>query len=120
MLAPAAFLQLVLDQLVLRQRVGHAQQRFGKHHQRQALLGGKPVFPEEILHAADRSRIAADRLDHAPGTLVDRNILGGRKAQAFGETMQQAIIVTGKWSVEQGKRRGNLGRHEVFSVISAT
>ncbi len=100
--APAAFLELVLDQLVLRQRIGNPQQRFGENHECQTFARRKPVFAQEILDAAHRAGIVADRLDHVAGALVDRLVLGGAELQPFAECMQQAVVVTGKWSVEQG------------------
>ena len=50
---PVAGLELVLDQAVGGLGVGHPQQRLGQHHQRQALLGGKRVGVQEILHPAE-------------------------------------------------------------------
>ena len=50
---------LVLDQGIDGFAVGHAQERFGKAHQRDALLGGKAVFGEEHLHQP-RTRGGAD------------------------------------------------------------
>ena len=50
---------LVLDQGIDGFAVGHAQECFGKAHQRDALLGGKAVFGEEHLHQP-RARGGAD------------------------------------------------------------
>jgi hypothetical protein len=47
-----ALAELVLDELIGRPRVGHAQQRFGQHHQRQAFFGGEREFTQHVLDAA--------------------------------------------------------------------
>ena len=63
MLRPAALLQFVFNQPVLRRPVRHAQQRFGQHHQRQPLAGRQAIFAQEILDAADAARLRPDGID---------------------------------------------------------
>ncbi len=48
--APVRGRDLVLDQRVDGLGVGHAQQRLGKAHQRDALIGRKPVFGQKHFH----------------------------------------------------------------------
>ena len=45
--------------------VGHAQQGFGQHHQRQALFGGEREFAQHVLDAAEPVVIGPDGLDQA-------------------------------------------------------
>ncbi len=75
---PVAARQLVLDQPVLRRRVGNAKQRFGQRHQRQPLLGGEAVIVHEVLEPADTAARMADRLDVALGARRDGRLLAGR------------------------------------------
>ena len=64
---PAAGGELVLDQPVGGRGVGHAQQRLGQHHQRQAFFGRERIGVQKIVDAAKTAetaaRFGADRLD---------------------------------------------------------
>ncbi len=60
---PAPGGELVLDQPVGGRGVGHAQQRLGQHHQRQALLGRERIGVQKILDPAEPAGLGADRLD---------------------------------------------------------
>ena len=51
MAAPVRGRDLVLDQRVDGLGVGHTQQRFGKAHQRHALLAGQRIFLHQPLDA---------------------------------------------------------------------
>ena len=75
---PVAGAELVLDQPVRRFRVGHPEQRLGKHHKRQAFAGGQAVFAQEILHAPEPAGPGADALNQRAAGLVDA-ILGIRR-----------------------------------------
>ena len=74
-----ALAELVLDELIGGPRVGHAQQRFGQHHQRQAFLGGKREFAQHVLDAAEPVVSAADGPDQPGRGPVDPRLLFRRK-----------------------------------------
>ena len=71
---PVARFQLVLDQAVGGVGVGHAQQRLGQHHQRQALLGGERIGVQEIFHPADAADARADRRHQPRGAGIDARL----------------------------------------------
>ena len=50
MAAPIGGGDLVFDQRIHRGRIGHAQQRFGQTHQRDAFVGRQAIFGQEHLH----------------------------------------------------------------------
>ena len=52
--------ELVREELVGRRVVGHAQQRFGERHHRQALARGEGEFVQEIFDAAKRITLGAN------------------------------------------------------------
>ena len=62
MRGPVRRRDLVLDQRVDRGRVRYPQKRFGKAHQRHALIGGKAVFRQKHLHQTG-VRCGADFFD---------------------------------------------------------
>ena len=66
MLAPGGRRDLVLDQRVHGLGVGHSEQRLGEAHQRDALIGRKPIFRQEHLHHAGRVH-GADIADECGG-----------------------------------------------------
>ncbi len=68
---PVGGAELVLDQAVLRLRVGYAQQRLGEHHQRQSLARRQAVFAEEVFDAAEPAGARPDALDQFPRRRVD-------------------------------------------------
>ncbi len=68
---PVAGLQLVLDQAIGCFGVGHPQQRFRQHHQREPLLGGESISVQEILDTAEHAGARANRLDQTSGACVD-------------------------------------------------
>ena len=70
-----ALAELVLDELVGGAGVRHAQQGFGQHHQRQALLGGEREFAQHVLDAAERVVIGPDGLDQPRRGAVDPRLL---------------------------------------------
>ena len=72
-----AFAELVLDEPVGGAGIGHAQQRFRQHHQRQALLGRERELAQHVLDAAERIVIGADGLDQAARDAVDPLLLLG-------------------------------------------
>jgi hypothetical protein len=61
--APAALLELVFDQPVLGQGVGHPEQCFGQDHQRQPFTRRKSVFAQEIVDTAHLAGLRTDRID---------------------------------------------------------
>jgi hypothetical protein len=71
MVDEVALTELVLDEAVGGARVGHAQQRFRQHHQREAFLGGQREFAQHVLDAAKPVVLGADGLDQAHGSPVD-------------------------------------------------
>ena len=54
--APVGRGNLVFDQRIHGFGIGHAQQRFGEAHQRDAFIGGQAVFGQEDLHQAGAGR----------------------------------------------------------------
>ena len=89
---PAAGGELVLDQPVRGRGVGHAQQRLGQHHQRQALLGRQRISVQEIVDAAEPAGLGADRLDQPPRAGIDA-ALGGALARGVGEERCRQFLV---------------------------
>ena len=71
MARPFAGPELVLNEPVRGVGVGHTQQRFGEHHQRQALLGRERIGVKKILDAAEAASAGANRLDQARSDAVD-------------------------------------------------
>ena len=115
-LAPVAFLELVLDQPVLRGGVGHAKQRLGEHHHGQPLGRRQAVLPQKILDPADRTRIVPYRLDVARRTLVDPGVRLVAQVQPGCEIGNQGVVVTGirRCEAEGGLRK--MGRSWAVSV----
>ena len=66
-----ALTELVLDEAVGGARVRHPQQRFGQHHQRQALFGGEREFAQHVFDTAEPVVVGADGLDQARCSPVD-------------------------------------------------
>ena len=105
---PAAGGELVLDQAVGGRGVGHAQQRLGQHHQRQALLGGERIGVQQILDAAEARRPGADRLDQPARARVDAALRGGR-----GRLRQEN---RGQFLVRRRVRRSKRRHHSITPV----
>ena len=105
--APVAAGELVLDQPVLRRRVGHAEKRLGKHHQRQSLARREAVFAQEVLEPADHAGLAADRLDVAGGAGVDLRLGRGIEPRLGDEAADQGRVIGGVGCVED--RQGDRG-----------
>ena len=76
-----ALSELVFDELVCGARVGHAQQRLGKHHQGEALAGGECELAQHVLDPAQRIVVLANGVDQAPGSSVDPRFGPGRQSR---------------------------------------
>ena len=85
--------ELVLDEAIGGGAVGHPQQRFGEHHQREALLGGERVLAQEVLDTADATGgPGADRGDERAGAGIDALLrLGARPGG--GEEPRRKLLV---------------------------
>ena len=81
---PVAGRELVLDQAVGGGGVGHAQQRLGQHHQREALLGRERIGVQEILDAAEAARARRGSLStsRVARASMRASAAGGRAALA--------------------------------------
>ncbi len=79
-----ALADLVLDQPVGGGGIGHAQQRFGQHHQRQALAGRQRIFAQQLLDAAEPARPASGspRSDRVARLSIRASRSAGRPAPA--------------------------------------
>ena len=75
MVDEVALAELVLDKLVCGAGIGHAQQCFRQHHQRQALFGREREFAQHVLDAAERIVIGADRFDQPRRGTIDVGFL---------------------------------------------
>ncbi len=103
-----AFAELVLDELVGGAGIGHAQQRFRQHHQRQPLLGREREFAQHVLDAAERIVIGPDRLDQAGRDAVDPLLLLGVEPCGRKQTFRDDAIIRGVRCSEwrRGRRHG--------------
>ena len=81
-----ALADLVLDQPVRGGGVGHAQQRFGEHHERQALAARQRILAQQLLDPAETARPRADRLDRPRRARVDPRLAFGGQARARQQT----------------------------------
>ena len=89
---PPAGGELVLDQPVRGRRIGHAQERFGEHHQRQPFLGRERVCVQEIVDAAQSGLFLPDRFHQASRASIN-SAFGGRLAWgADKKTCRQLLI----------------------------
>ncbi len=86
--APVGRRDLVLDQRVHRLGVGHAQQRLGQAHQRDALLGREAVFGEEDLHQAG-AHVGADLADEGRAPGGDAGAVGRGKGGGADQAGEQ-------------------------------
>ena len=84
--------ELVLDQLVGGGRIRHPQQRFRQHHQGEALLGGERILAQEILDAAERARVGADRPDQRAGARVDAALAAGVAGRIEEEAPRDLLV----------------------------
>ncbi len=69
--AKTARRQLVFDEPVGGRGIRHAQEGLGQNHEGEAFLGGKRVFPQEILNPAKAAGVRADRIDESAGARID-------------------------------------------------
>ena len=83
----------VLDELVGGGGIGYAQQRFGQHHQRQALLGGQREFAQQRFDAAKAIAPGANRLDQVRGGAVDPALLIRWQARGFEQAGGEPAVV---------------------------
>ncbi len=88
-----ALAELVLDELVGGAGIRHPQQGFGKHHQRQAFLGGERKLPQHVLDAAESVVGGADGADQAGRGAVDALVLRGVQVGGFEKPGRQDAIV---------------------------
>jgi hypothetical protein len=114
-MGPVAGLELVLDQPVGGLGVGHAQQRLGQHHQRQALLGGKRIGVQKILHPAQTADAGADRPPQAAGEDIDARLGGlgtrGFRQQGGGERLVRRRVRRLEGRNVAGRGRGRFRCH---------
>ncbi len=107
--APAAGGELVLDQPVGGRGVGHAQQRLGQHHERQALLGRERIGVQKFLDAAEPAGLGADGFDQFFGAGIDagfgRGVAGGIRKQ----TRRQAPRRAARTALERSEARSSPG-----------
>ena len=103
---PVVRRDLVLDQVVHRLGVGHAQQRLGKAHQRHALLGREAVGGEEDLHQPRIGRGA--HIAHQPGRA------GGDRLDRCSADRSARRNQPGERLVFVGQ---DVGTHEVTKVV---
>jgi len=99
---PVARLQLVLDQAVGCFGIGHAQQSFGQHHQREPLLGGEGISVQEILDTAEHAGARANRLDQTSCACVDARFGIARAACGRQQRGGDRLI---RWRVRRTQRR---------------
>ena len=97
MFAPIGWRDLVLDQIIHRVGVGHAQQSFGQTHQRDAFVGRKAVFGEEDLHQP-RIGAGADLGDKRRRAVADPGAVGVGQGGGF----HQACHGCGFVAVDRG------------------
>ena len=88
MIGKATAREHILHQPVSRGHIGHAQQRFGEHHDRQALLRGQAVFPQQCSTAPTPPRcvrIASGRRRACKSIRASRS--GGSVAANSGRSL---------------------------------
>ena len=89
---PAAGRKLVLDQPVGGGGIGHAQQRFGEDHQRQALPGRQRVSVQKIFDPAKAAGLGADRFDQRSRARVDA-VFGCGVTHGLGQEAGRQFLV---------------------------
>ena len=109
-----ALAELVFDELVGGAGVGHAQQGFRQHHQRQALFGGEREFAQHVLDAAEPVVPGSDRPDQARRRAVDPGVLF-RAQPCRGEQHGRDGAVVGGVGRFERRQAWSVGRHGVSS-----
>ena len=103
--APMRRGELIFDEPVGGEIVGHPQKGFGEHHQREAFLRRQGIFAQEILDPADADRLRSHRRDEAQRAPVDPRlglcVQGRAREKPGGETL--VILRIG------GRKSGNGG-----------
>ena len=89
---PIAGGELVLDQPILRRRVGYAEQRLGERHQRQPLLGGEAVIVHEVLKPADAAARLANGRDVATRAVGDAILVGPAVRGFLKKALHQRLV----------------------------
>ena len=106
--------ELVLDQLVGGLVIGHARQRLGQRHQREALARRQAVGVQEILETADETGPGADVLDEARRQLADLGLRQRRQEGLAEQPLQQRLVRFGERCLELPHRAGGLrSRHQI-------
>ena len=105
-----ALAELVLDELVGGAAIRHAQQGFGEHHQRQALLGGQREFAQHVLDAAQSVVTAANGGDQACRGAVDPRVLFRAQSGGFEQARRHETIV-GRVARPEGRKMSGIGVH---------
>ena len=103
MVDEVALTELVLDELVGRAGIRHAQQGFREHHQRQAFLGGKRELAKHVLDAAEPVVIGSNRVDQARRRGVDPRVLFRAQSCCFEKPGRGGAIVRRVDRLEWGK-----------------
>ena len=102
---PAPRRKLVFDQPVGSGAIGHAQQRLGQHHQREAFLGRKRIGVQKIFDTAKSGCSSADRFDQAPGAGIDA-LFGGAGTRRLGEEPRCQLFVRQRVGCLKGQEPG--------------
>ena len=96
MRGPGGLHELVFDQPVGRRIVGHAQQRLGEHHQREAFFGRERIFLQKIFDRAQPMRNGANTFEKKAREPVNLRFGFGRqfgsREQARGEIFVRSDI----------------------------
>lgn len=92
MLGPVARSDLVLDQVVHGFGIGHAQQRLGEAHQRDALVGRERVFGEEAFEHPAR-RTGAHLLDELGGPHPDGGTIVRMQRRVVDQAIERGSLV---------------------------
>ncbi len=104
-----ALAQLVLDEAVGGAGVGHAQQRLGKNHQRQALLGRERELAQHVLDTAEPVVPRPDSLDQPCRGAVDPHGLRLGPRLGCEQSGRDAAIIGRVGSRKWRDRCGSVG-----------
>ena len=107
--------ELVLDELVGGAGVGHAQQRFRQHHQRQTFLGRQRELPQHVFHPAEPVIIGADGFDQPRCGAIDTRLLRAIQPRALKQAAGHGAIVACVGGAE-GRSLWWLDRHGILSI----
>jgi hypothetical protein len=94
--------QLIFDQPVRGGSIGHPQQRFREHHQRETFLGGERILAQEVLHPADAASVSPDRRHQLAGAGVDPRLR--RLVERSGPKKRRSDVLVRR-SIGRAKRR---------------